>query len=70
MLQDRDAIVKRAYKEFWDAKEALDAPEAACVEISTSSLITTEEGYFILAPSGVRMLNTEYVRETRPRVSA
>jgi hypothetical protein len=60
---DGNAVVKRAYREFWDAKEALAALEAACVEISESSSITTEEGYLILAPSGVRLLETEYVRE-------
>jgi hypothetical protein len=60
---DQDAVVKRAYREFWDAKEAVDALEAACVEISESSSITTEEGYLILVPSGVRLLDTEYVRD-------
>jgi hypothetical protein len=60
---DRDEVIKRAYKEFWDAKEALDALEAACVEISASSSITTEEGYLMLASSGVRLLDTEHVRK-------
>jgi len=60
---DRDALVRRAYREFWDAKEALDALEAACVEISESSSITSEEGYLMLAPSGVRLLDTDYVRK-------
>jgi hypothetical protein len=32
------------------------------VEISESSSITTEEGFLILAPSGVRLLDTDYVR--------
>jgi hypothetical protein len=60
---DRNEVIKRAYKEFWDAKEALDALESACVEISASSSITTEEGYLMLASSGVRLLDTEHVRK-------
>jgi hypothetical protein len=60
---DRDAVLKRAYREFWYAKEALDALEAACVEISESSSITTEEGYLMLTPSGVRLLDSDYVRK-------
>jgi hypothetical protein len=63
MTQEQDTVVERAYREFWDAKEALQALEAACVEISESSSITTEEGYFMLAPSGFRLLDTEYVRK-------
>jgi len=61
MTQERDTVVKRAYRQFWDANEALHALEAACVEISVSSSITTEEGYLIFAPSGIRLLDTEYV---------
>jgi hypothetical protein len=61
--EDRDAVLTRAYRDFWDAKEALDVLEAACVEISKSSSITTEEGYLMLSPSGVRLLDTDYVRE-------
>jgi len=63
MTQEQDTLVRRAYREFWDAKEALDALEAACVEISESSSITSEEGYLMLAPSGVRLLDTDYVRK-------
>jgi hypothetical protein len=58
---DRDAVLKRMYREYWDAKKALDALEAACVEISKSSGIKTEEGFLMLAPSGVRLLDSEYV---------
>jgi len=61
--KDRDAVVKRAYREFRDAKESLDALEAACVEISESSSITNDEGYLILSPSGIRLHDTDYVRE-------
>jgi hypothetical protein len=63
MTREHDGVIKKTYKEFCEAKEALHALEAACVEISESSSITTEEGYLILAPSGVRLLDTEYVRE-------
>jgi hypothetical protein len=54
------------YGRFWviaEAKEALDALQSACLEISKSSSIMTEEGHLILAPSGVRLLKTDYVRE-------
>jgi hypothetical protein len=61
--EDRDEVVEKAYREFWEAKEALAALEAACVEVSNSSSITTKEGYLMLAPSGLRLLDTEYVRE-------
>jgi hypothetical protein len=63
MTQEQDALVERVYREFWDAKEALDALEAACMEISGSSSITTEEGCLILAPSGVRLLDPGYFRD-------
>jgi hypothetical protein len=61
--EDRGAVLNRAYREYWDAKEALDVLEAACVEISKSSSITSDEGYLMLSPSGVRLLETDYVRE-------
>jgi hypothetical protein len=61
--EDRDAVVKRVYREFRDAKEALHALEIACMEISESSSITTDEGYLILSPSGIRLLDTDYVRD-------
>jgi hypothetical protein len=59
--EDRREVVKRAYREFWEAKKALAALEAACVEISNSSSIMTEEGHLMLTPSGIRLLETEYV---------
>ena len=70
MTQEQDALVERVYREFWDAKESLDSLEAACVEISESSSITTDEGCLMLAPSGVRLLDTEYVREVVARYHA
>jgi hypothetical protein len=65
MTQDdeHDAVVQRAYKEYWRAKEVLATLETACAEISTSSSITSEEGYLMYSPSGVRLLETDYVRE-------
>jgi hypothetical protein len=65
MTQDdeHDAVVQRAYEEYWRAKEVLAALETACAEISTSSSITTEEGYLMYSPSGVRLLETDYVKE-------
>jgi len=53
-----------------DAREALNALEAACVEISESSSITNDEGYLILSPSGVRLHDTDYVRELVARYHA
>jgi hypothetical protein len=70
MTQEQDTLVRRAYGEFWDAKEALDALEAACVEISESSSITTEEGCLILTASGVRLLDTEYIRDVVAKYKA
>jgi hypothetical protein len=61
--ENQNEVVKSAYREFWDAKKALHDLEAACVEISESSSIKTEEGYLMLAPSGARLVNTSYVTE-------
>jgi hypothetical protein len=64
MTQDeRNTVVERAYREYWDAKEALAALEASCSEIATTSSITTEEGYLMFSPSGLRLLGTDYVKE-------
>jgi hypothetical protein len=64
MVQEsRNEAVKRAYIEFWQAKEALAVLEAAIEELSKSSAITTDEGFLMLAPSGVRLLNTDYAIE-------
>jgi hypothetical protein len=68
--EDRGSVVKRAYREFWDAKEALNSLAAVCVEISESPSITTDEGYLMLTPSDVRLLDTEYVREVVARYHA
>jgi hypothetical protein len=68
--EDRGAAVERAYREFWDAKEALDSLGDVCTEISESSSITTDEGYLMLTPSGVHLLDTEYVREVVARYHA
>jgi hypothetical protein len=64
MTQDeRDTIVERAYRDYWEAKEALAAFEASCAEIAKTSSITTEEGYLMYSPSGFRLLKTDYVKE-------
>ena len=60
---DRDAVVKRVYSEFWDAKKTLAARQASLVEIAATSSITTEEGYLMYSLSGLRLLDTDYVRE-------
>jgi hypothetical protein len=60
---ERGTIVERAYREYWSAKKTLAALEASCAEISTTSSMTTEEGYLMYSPSGLRLLDTDYVRE-------
>jgi hypothetical protein len=59
----RDEVVKAAYREFWEAKGALAALEAAIEELSKSSSITTDQGFLLFAPSGVRLLNTDHAIE-------
>src|ERR1700733_5058357 len=61
--EDRNELVKSAYREFWKAKEALAALEAAIDELSKSSSITTSEGYLMLSPSGIRLLHTDYAKK-------
>jgi hypothetical protein len=63
LRKNTDEVVKNAYTEFWKAKEALAALEASIEELSNSSSITTDEGFLMLAPSGVRLLNTDYAIE-------
>ena len=60
---DRDAIVQSLYKEFWDAKEALAVLQSSLIDITATSSITTEEGYLMYSLSGLRLLDTDYVRE-------
>jgi hypothetical protein len=60
---DRDVVVKRVYSEFWDAKKTLAALQASLVEITATSSITSEEGYLMYSLSGLRLLDTDYVRE-------
>jgi len=61
--KERDDVVRKASREFWDAKEALGVLEAAIEELSKSSSITTDEGYLMLSPSGIRLLDTYYAIE-------
>ena len=68
--EDRNEVVKRAYGEFWKAKEALAALDATIEELSKSPSITTDEGYLMLAPSGVRLFNTDYPREVATQYRA
>jgi hypothetical protein len=68
--KNRDEVIKRAYGDFWKAKEALAALDATIEELSKSSSITTDEGYLMLAPSGVRLLNTDYPSEVAAQYRA
>ena len=63
MTKEQDTPVERAYREYWTAKEAFAALEASCKEIATTSSITTEEGYLMYSPSGLRLLETDYVNK-------
>ena len=60
---ERGTVVERTYREYWSAKNTLAALEASCAEISTTSSISTEEGYLMYSASGLRLLDTDYVRE-------
>jgi hypothetical protein len=70
MGDERDAVVKRVLREYWGTKEALAALEASLEEIATSSSMTTEDGYLMYSPLGVRLLDTGYVREQVRRYHA
>jgi hypothetical protein len=64
MTQDKQAtVVEKIYRDYWGAKEALAALEASLAEIAATSSITSDEGYLMYSLSGVRLLDTDYVRE-------
>jgi hypothetical protein len=64
MTQDeQDSVAKRLYREYWDAKNALVALEKSLAEIAATSSITTEEGYLMYSTSGLRLVDTDHVRE-------
>jgi hypothetical protein len=67
---ERDTAVEKLYREYWHAKESLTALEASLEEIAATSSITTEEAYVMYSPSGLRLLNTDYVREQVTRYHA
>jgi hypothetical protein len=60
---DQDTVVKRVYGEYWGAKRALVALERSLAEIAATSSITTKEGYLMNSPSGLRLLETDHVKE-------
>jgi hypothetical protein len=63
MTQDKQDTVRRVYREYSGAKEALAALETSLSEIALTSSITTHEGYLMYSPSGFRLHATDYVRE-------
>jgi hypothetical protein len=64
MTQDeQDTVAEKIYRDYWEAKEALAVLEASLAEIAATSSITSDEGYLMFSRSGVRLLNTDYVRE-------
>jgi hypothetical protein len=67
---DRDAVVKSAYREFWDAKEALTVLESECIEISRSSSMMTGEGHLLITPSGLRLVDTDHVSKVAAKYHA
>jgi hypothetical protein len=60
---EQDTVVEKVYRDYWGAKEALAALEGSLAEIAATSSITSDEGYLMFSPSGVRLLDTDYVRE-------
>ena len=60
---EQDAVVDKVYREYWCARDALAVLEAALAQITATSSITTEEGYLMYSPSGLRLLDTDYVSE-------
>ena len=63
MTQDeQDTVVEKVYTDYWGAKEVLAALEASLAEIAATSSITSDEGYLMYSLSGVRLLDTDYVR--------
>jgi hypothetical protein len=60
---EQDTVVEKVYRDYWVAKEALAALEASLAEIAATSSITSDEGYLMFSPSGVRLLDTDYVVE-------
>jgi hypothetical protein len=70
MTQDKQDTVGRLYREYWGAKEALDALESSLSEIAATSSITTDEGYLMYSLSGVRLHNTDFVKEQVARYQA
>jgi hypothetical protein len=63
MTQEQDTAVEKIYRDYWGAKEALAVLEASLAEITATSSITSDEGYVMFSTSGVRLLDTDYVRE-------
>jgi hypothetical protein len=64
MKQDeQETVVEKLYREYWGAKETLAALHASLEQIAATSSITTEEGYLMYSPSGLRLLDTDYVRK-------
>ena len=61
--EDWDEVVRRAYREFRDAKQTLAALQASLAEIIAKDSITTDEGYLMYSLAGHRLLDTDYVRE-------
>src|SRR5580658_146464 len=57
---DRHAVVRRLRSQYKEATETLAALEASIVEISQSCSITTKEGFLMYAPTGPRLLDTNY----------
>src|ERR1700733_6614017 len=60
---ERDTAVEKLYREYQGAMESLAAVQASLEEIAATSSITTEGGYLMYSPSGLRLLDTDYVRE-------
>jgi hypothetical protein len=58
-----DEVVRRAYREFRDAKQTLADLQASLAEIAATDSITTDEGYLMYSIAGYSLRDTDYVRK-------
>jgi hypothetical protein len=61
--EDWDEVVRRAYREFRDARQTLAALQVSLTEIVATESITTDEGYLMYSLAGYRLRDTDYVSE-------
>jgi hypothetical protein len=60
---EQDTPIERLYRQYRVAKKSLAALQASLEEIVETHSITTGDGYVMYAPSGRRLLDTNYVKD-------